>query len=124
MIHIGAGVRPLPPNVNTLVMRFSRLFFTVSVLLYIGLWSVKLAFLLFFKRLGTRSARSSQRWWWCVLGITVVAFAVCFVMLPYRCCLVSYEVLRSPECETQGWSFVSMKVNCALDVFTDCLSKS
>jgi hypothetical protein len=124
IIYIGAGILPFPRNVKTLVMTFSRLFFIVPMLLYVGLWCVKLAFLLFFKKLGTRSVRNLERWWWVVLGITIIAFALCFATLPYRCCLVSFEVLKSPECMTQGWSFISMKVNCALDVFTDCLSRS
>lgn len=120
---IGAGKLKLPPNVKIIVMQFSRLFFVVPMIFYAGLWSVKIAFLLFFRRLGTRSLKGLRYWWWVVLGITLLCYGLCYTTLPYRCCLVSYEVLASPECATQGWSFISMKVNCALDVFTDCLSK-
>jgi hypothetical protein len=104
-------------------MQFMRLFTTVPMIFYGGLWSVKLAFLLFFRRLGVRSIHSLDRWWCVVTGITAVCYFVCFATLPYHCTLVSFEVVFSAACATQGLSFISMKVNCALDIFTDCLSK-
>lgn len=104
-------------------MQFLRLFTTVPMIFYTGLWCIKLGFLLFFRRLGVRSIPSLNRWWWAVTGITAVCYFVCFATLPYYCTLVSFEVAFSAACATQGLSFISMKVNCALDIFTDCLSE-
>lgn len=113
-----------PSNVEIIAMQFSRLFAIVPMIFYTGLWAVKFAFLLFFRRLGTQAV-SSLRWlWWVVTGVTGVCYFACFASLPYKCSLVSYEVLMSPGCSAkQGLAFTSMKVNCVLDVFTDCLSK-
>lgn len=93
------------------------------MLFYAGLWSIKLGFLLFFRRLGLRNVTSLRRWWKIVLAATVVSFFVCYTTLPYRCTFVSFEVVASRECQTQGLSFVAMGVNTALDVTTDCLSE-
>ncbi|KAH7074562.1 hypothetical protein BKA63DRAFT_566231 [Paraphoma chrysanthemicola] len=121
MILIGADRLPFPPNVKTITMEYTRVFAAIPMIFYVGLWSIKLAFLLFFRRLGTRNIQSLHRWWWFVATFTITSFFLCFATLPYRCTLVSFEVVASPECQTQGLSFVSMKVNCALDVLTDVL---
>ncbi|KAF2798004.1 hypothetical protein K505DRAFT_191595, partial [Melanomma pulvis-pyrius CBS 109.77] len=114
-----------PSDVEIIAMQFSRMFAIVPMIFYTGLWAVKLAFLLFFRRLGTQAV-SSLRWlWWVVTGVTGVCYFANFASLPYKCSLVSYEVLISPECLTeQGLAVTSMKVNCVLDIFTDCLIMS
>ncbi|KAF1972671.1 hypothetical protein BU23DRAFT_155798 [Bimuria novae-zelandiae CBS 107.79] len=124
VMAIGAGKMKFPPNVRTSTLQFSRLFNIVPILLCVGLWSVKLAFLLFFRRLGIRTLRSLHRWWWAVFCTSLLAFLICFTTLPYKCCFTTFEVIASSKCQTQGWSFISLKVNCALDVFTDCLITS
>ncbi|KAI4166774.1 MAG: hypothetical protein LQ343_007756, partial [Gyalolechia ehrenbergii] len=50
------------------------------ILFYTGLWSVKLSFLLFFKRLG-QNVRHQGKIWWVVLAITVAAYIVGVVIL-------------------------------------------
>jgi hypothetical protein len=112
-----------PTDGRHLQMQFMRLFTTVPMIFYTGLWCIKLGFLLFFRRLGVRSIPSLNRWWWAVTGMTALCYFVCFATLPYYCTLVSFEVVFSAACATQGLSFISMKVNCALDIFTDCLSE-
>lgn len=123
VMKIGARLIPFPSNVKIITMQFTRLFIAVPMIFYVGLWSIKLAFLLFFRQLGVRSIRALNRWWWIITGITVVCFGLCYATLPYRCTLVSFKVTASAECQTQGLSFVSMGVNCALDVTTDIMSK-
>lgn len=120
---IGSGKMKFPANVKTITMQFTRVFTIVAMTFYTGLWCVKAAFLLFFRRLGIRSINSLNIWWWLVTGFTFVCYMLCFATLPYRCTLVSFKVTASRECATQGLSFVSMWVNSVFDVFTDCLSK-
>lgn len=122
LMLIGAKLKPFPPNVKIITMQFTRVFTAIPMLFYGGLWCIKLAFLLFFRRLGLNNVTSLRRWWRIVLGITIVAFLVCYTVLPYRCTFVSFEVVASKECQTQGLSFVAMGLNTALDVITDCLS--
>jgi hypothetical protein len=122
VMQIGAGKKKFPPNVRTITLQFTRLFNIVPMLLYAGLWSIKLAFLLFFRRLGVRTIPRLHRWWLAVFFTCLTTFLICFAILPYKCCFTTFEVVISPECKTQGLSFVSMKVNCALDVLTDSLS--
>jgi len=123
VMDLSKGHRKFPPNVSTITVQFTRVFNIVPMLLYVGLWSVKISFLLFFRTLGVRALPGLRRWWWTVLGICLLTFGLCYTTLPYRCCFTTFQRIISSECQTQGWSFISMKVNCALDVFTDCLSE-
>lgn len=124
LMLIGANLKPFPPNVKIITMQFTRVFTAIPMLFYGGLWCVKLTFLLFFRRLGLRNVTSLRRWWRIVLGVTIVAFLICYTVLPYRCTFVSFAVVASKECQTHGLSFVAMGLNTALDVITDCLSMS
>ncbi|KAJ8113882.1 hypothetical protein OPT61_g4094 [Boeremia exigua] len=121
---IGAGLKKFPPNVKIITMQFTRVFTVIPMLFYAGLWCIKLAFLLFFRRLGLRNVTSLRRWWRIVLVVTIVSLLVCYSLLPYRCTLVSFQIVASAECQTQGLSFVAMGVNTAMDVMTDCLIMS
>ncbi|KAH7345874.1 hypothetical protein BKA66DRAFT_22866 [Pyrenochaeta sp. MPI-SDFR-AT-0127] len=121
---IGSGHRVFPPNVEVITMQFTRVFAIIPMIFYTGIWCVKIAFLLFFHRLGIKSVGSLNRWWWIVTGVTLVCYASCFATLPYRCTLLTFQVTSSRECMTQGLSFVSMWVNSVFDVLTDFLIMS
>ncbi|KAL9002118.1 MAG: hypothetical protein Q9188_004939 [Gyalolechia gomerana] len=62
------------------------------ILFYTGLWSIKLSFLLFFKRLG-QNVRHQGKIWWVVLGITVAAYIVGVSTIPYRCMVSSFSYM-------------------------------
>lgn len=124
LMLIDAKLKPFSPNVKIITMQFMRVFTAIPMLFYGGLWCIKLAFLLFFRTLGLNNVTSLRRWWRVVLGMTAVAFFVCYTVLPYRCTFVSFEVVASRECQMQGINLVAMGLNTALDVVTDCLSMS
>ena len=77
LMLIGAKLKPFPPNVKVITMQFTQVFTAIPMLFYGRLWCIKLAFLLFFRRLGLRNLTSLRRWWRIVLGTTIVAFLVC-----------------------------------------------
>lgn len=109
------------------------------ILFYTGLWSVKLSFLLFFKRLG-QNVRHQGKIWWVVLAITVAAYIVGVGTIPYRCMVSSFSYMwckclsrsmvrnrltTGVHCEDPGpvrFNKISLQANMILDVVTDALS--
>ena len=62
----------------------------VTVLFYSCLWTVKLSFLLFFRRLGSK-VRGHKVWWWCILIITILTWIACIASIQYRCSVGSFD---------------------------------
>lgn len=56
------------------------------------LWSVKISVLAFFYRFGHR-VRRLRIWWWCVLGLTMLTWAICVGVLQYWCLLGSADYI-------------------------------
>ncbi|KAL8705269.1 MAG: hypothetical protein Q9201_001600 [Fulgogasparrea decipioides] len=78
------------PDFQDKYAAFLRTIVPFTLLFYSTLWAVKLSFLLFFWRLGSK-VRGHNIWWWVVLGITVAAYIACIGDVDYRCCLSSME---------------------------------
>lgn len=125
VVSFGAGLLyPAPRDFPVRTQQFYRSWTSSFMVFYTSLWCIKLSFLLFFHRLIPDSLRSLRWHWWGVLAVTVPSYAICFATLPYPCTFSSFEKMASPYCtQEQGRSFISAKVNCALDVFTDVLSE-
>ena len=73
---------------------FWRCFVPFNILFYSCLWSIKLSFLLFFRRLGSR-VEGHKIWWWCILVITVLTWVACVADIRYKCSLASFEIIES-----------------------------
>ena len=58
--------------------------FTSYLLYYTALWSIKLSFLLFFRKLGI-DIRRQRIFWYCVLGYTVASYIICLGTIDYKC---------------------------------------
>ncbi|KAK4460393.1 hypothetical protein QBC42DRAFT_348055 [Cladorrhinum samala] len=89
---------------------------------YTALTAVKLAFLLFFKRLGHNVDRF--KWfWWPVTVFVVATYAVCLGTVHYRCLLPTFEdvVGYCASKESGDFTVVTLKFNCAMDVLSDFL---
>lgn len=69
----------------------------MNVFFYTGLWSVKLSFLVFFKRLG-QNVRNQQIVWWTVLLITIGSYLACLSIIDYRCLASSFSYLEGGHC--------------------------
>ena len=84
--ELAAGAIPQTDDVSSLIQNLQRMQFPIFVLFYCSLWSVKLSFLLFFRRLQEgQTARGPKIWWWCVLSFVIVTWASCVGDLPWRC---------------------------------------
>lgn len=56
----------------------------VIIFFYSCLWSVKVSFLIFFRRLG-HNVKGQKHLWWFVLIITLTSYAACLVIINYKC---------------------------------------
>lgn len=61
----------------------------ITILYLTALWTVKLSFLIFFRRLSQKV--QGQNMWWCVTGLTVVTWVTCVGITPFKCFLGSLE---------------------------------
>ena len=89
-------VYPAPPTFVNDEQTFLRGSVAVIVLFYSSLWTVKLSFLIFFRRLGLGVNRQKQLWW-CVLAITVASYFCCIGTIEYNCLVPSFAKIAS-EC--------------------------
>lgn len=95
-----AGKKPFDQgfvNRDTALLRTSVAF---GILFYSTLWLVKLSFLMFFRRLGSKVIGLSI-WWWCILVVTVLTWVACVADIQYKCSLSSYAFIIcefSPTC--------------------------
>lgn len=97
----------------------------VIVLFYSSLWSIKISFLLFFRRLG-KNVRGQKVVWWPVFGFTLATYFACIGTIQYPCLVSSFAYLAANCSTPAATSFqqVTLKLNCTWDVITDCSSES
>lgn len=136
---ISGKVHPPPPTFVNDEQNFLRGSAVVILLFYSSLWTVKLSFLIFFRRLVRGVARQKQLWW-AVLAITVGSYFACIGTIEYNCLLSSYakivsectiDTLREHGLTCLGhchgraairFQRTTLHITCALDVITDGLS--
>ncbi|KAK4171532.1 hypothetical protein QBC36DRAFT_199132 [Triangularia setosa] len=122
MEDVGNGLIPMPPTFMEDVPRALHGVFAQGLLGTIGIYAVKLSFLLFFYRLGNQIT-FYLIFWWCVALITLISFGVNMGLLEYKCMLSGLEVIFF-ECTSKAdirreWR--NMIIYCTLDAFTDVL---
>lgn len=92
-IAVSSGqLYPPPASFPHRTERYLRKSLAVIVFFYTGLWSVKLSFLIFFKRLG-HSVRHQNTMWWAVLAINVATYLTCLGTIEYRCLASSFSYI-------------------------------
>ncbi len=77
----------------------------VIILFLTGLWSIKLSFLVFFKRLGN-GIRHQEKIWWAVLVLTVASYLSTFGTIPYSCLTGSFQDILSKHYFLMSMCFV------------------
>lgn len=65
----------------------------ILYLFYFCLWSIKLSFLIFFWRLGSKVLSGLEIWWMIVLGINIATFASCIGEIEYHCLFGNAEYI-------------------------------
>lgn len=96
----------------------------VLMMFYLGLWTVKINFLVFFYQLGSKIT-AYRIYWWTVTIFTIAAGLVCVGTIQYQCLAVSVQesMAKCSGASAIRFQDITLKVNCGLDVFTDALSK-
>ncbi|KAI0402396.1 hypothetical protein F4802DRAFT_600164 [Xylaria palmicola] len=120
ILNVLAGFAPLTMDISQKQVIWLKVSLIVELFFYTGLTSVKLSFLLFFTRLGHNVSRFNYLWWPIFL-FTIAVWLAAIVNVQYHCLVGSLEELNS-YCDTEPaitFTTVTLKVNCALDVFTE-----
>lgn len=97
-IAVSSGqLYPPPANFPRRTEQYLRKSVAVIVFFYTGLWSVKLSFLIFFKRLG-HNVRHQNTVWWAVLAINAATYLTCLGTIEYRCLASSFSYISCEYC--------------------------
>ena len=86
------------------VEQYLRLSAGYFVLFYTSLWSVKVSFLIFFRRLG-QNVNHQRVIWWSVSGVVVAGYAVAIGTIRWKCSLPPLQTIL-------GTCFFSRKHRC------------
>ncbi|KAL8993148.1 MAG: hypothetical protein Q9169_006569 [Polycauliona sp. 2 TL-2023] len=122
VLRVSAGLEMPREDIAQVAGSYFKATLAVIILFYTALWSIKISFLLFFRRLGN-NVRGQRRLWWPIFGITVATYFACIGTIQYQCLVSSFEYLATNCATPSATSFqqVTLKLNCAWDVITDCL---
>lgn len=78
--------QPPGPRIIQVLLRATTTYGVVIIMDTVGVWVIKLNFLLFYYRLA-HQIRSYLVFWWVVLGLTVATGIASVALLPYECLL-------------------------------------
>ncbi|KAL8956364.1 MAG: hypothetical protein Q9193_006107 [Seirophora villosa] len=122
IMRVTAGVALPDENTVNVLQGYFKFMLAVIILFYSALWSIKVSFLLLFRRLG-KNVQGQKRIWWPVFSITLATYFACIGTIQYACLVSSLEYLTAHCATPAATSFqqMTLKLNCAWDVITDCL---
>jgi hypothetical protein len=122
---VSRGVQIPPPDFVTRSEVFLKASTAVIILFYSTLWSIKLSFLFFFRRLYINVGGKWMRFWWAITIITIASWAVCIGNIDYKCLVRPLEKIASTCNNGHAVRFqkLTLILNCILDTLTDVLSK-
>lgn len=123
-INVSAGLELPSANFASIGEGYFKSTLAVIILFYSSLWSIKISFLLFFRRLGT-NVKHQKLIWWPVFGFTIATYFACIGSIQYPCLVRSFMYLAANCATPSATSFQqdTLKLNCAWDVATDFFSK-
>ena len=134
--YVGLNVQPeygvvptLPDDWQPRLRRAINVWAINHFMMYTCLTAVKLSVLLFFRRLGHRQMKRVQMVWWPTVAVVVAAWIIMMGISPWRCFtastddLIKFAMVCHDPLYQRSLVTIAYKVNCALDVFSDFLSK-
>ena len=84
--ELGSDQVPPDADITSQVEQYIRLNIAFFVFFYTSLWSVKISFLILFRRLGQGVDRQMAIWW-TVLGVVIAGYIFAIGSMDYRCYL-------------------------------------
>ena len=125
ILAVDAGTETAPADIFAEQILWLKVTLVVEIFFYTSLTATKLSFLFFFRRLGDK-VRGFHWYWWPVTVFVLAVWIACIGNVQYQCELGSIQQLNYGYCASEAGSAftsITLKVNCALDVFSDFLSK-
>jgi hypothetical protein len=122
---VSRGVQMPPQDFVERSETFLKASAAIVFLFYSTLWSIKLSFLFFFRRLYINIAGRWMIFWWAITAATIATWAVCVGNIDYKC-LVSPIAEIAMKCSNDRavrYQRITLILNCVLDVVTDVLSE-
>jgi hypothetical protein len=123
-LYIASGLSStIPTNFISDSEKYLRAQIGIIFLFMSGLWSVKIAFLLFFRRLGENV--SGQRvHWWGAFAFTIATYLVTIGTIEYNCLAPPFltVVMTCSGESAKHFEHVTLATNLAFDISTDLLS--
>ncbi|KAI2631478.1 hypothetical protein GGS26DRAFT_591351 [Hypomontagnella submonticulosa] len=122
VINVESGIEAFKPDFFERVERWLLVSLIVELCFYTSLISIKLSFLFFFWRLCS-VINYFKYIWWAVLFCSLASYLGSVGDVNYKCLVGPVDTILG-ECnapELIDWTNMTLKVNCAFDVFTDFL---
>ncbi|KAF2201225.1 hypothetical protein GQ43DRAFT_471976 [Delitschia confertaspora ATCC 74209] len=119
---VARGLQMPPVDFVERVERFLKGSAAIVFLFYSTLWSIKLSFLFFFRRLYPPVGRWNG-FWWAIFGVTMASYFVCIGDIEYNCLVMPLTKIAAKCSSEKSIRFQRMTLiaNCVLDVLTDVL---
>lgn len=124
MVAVSNGAAMPSPDFMSETTIGLRSFGALMILNYVGIWLVKLNFLLFFRRLGNHVKIYRILWWFVVL-FNLAAGATVIGLIDFKCVMPPAEEVIA-KCSSPSsviGSYTASKVSCSLDAVGDAMSK-
>ncbi|KAL1961853.1 hypothetical protein VTN77DRAFT_977 [Rasamsonia byssochlamydoides] len=121
VLRVARGdITTIPANIGWIEKRYLRGQLAGYILAYSSLWSIKLSFLFFFRKLGEKY-RLQQIIWWVVLVVVILSFGGCLGMLDYACEMSNlFESIENCQSPHSIWyERVSLRVSTIMDIVSD-----
>ncbi|KAF2675982.1 hypothetical protein K458DRAFT_437605 [Lentithecium fluviatile CBS 122367] len=92
-----------------------------QILFYTSLWSIKISFLIFFRRIGICALPALRRYWIGVFCFTALTYGLTWMLNPYACWVKKGVLACEHDGDVGVLRPVAFRIATIFDVVTDCL---
>lgn len=124
MMHVENGLAVPGPDFADRMLAGLRADGAVLILDTVGIWLIKLNFLVFFYRLG-HQIKAYLIAWWISLVFIISCLAVLLGIIPYSCSFGTLEhiVVQCASDSSLNYIYTAYKVSISIDVLSDVISR-